>query len=282
MAQNPRNPFSPPPGPVTGRALEHRPAPPVYRPGVAAPQMKPAVNQLALEHRPAPPVYRSVVPSGGNTWSSVALQRWKAPTAGVPLRVVQRAVGGLAAGPAPAPALNPAAVLAIRARIAAAQGRVDANRGTINLYTARNILIPGLRHGQLEALIAALNASIAARQEVVDEHARLGEGDQGHPARVAIEQGILAAAEADLATLAHHAAGPWTADPVNAGREFRILARWDRDPQVREQRDIDPGGGEPFQVVHRGRRGGGAANARAGAAAIRARGRGRGRGRGGP
>jgi hypothetical protein len=254
MPQNSRNSFAPPPGPVNARALEHRPAPPVYRPGAAAPQMKPAVNQLALEHRLAPPVYSPVFPSGGNTWSGVPVQRWKAPTAGAPLRVVQRAVGGAAAGVAQAPALNPAAVLAIRAQIATAQARVEANRATINGYTTHSVLNPGLRRGQLQVLIAALNASVEARQEVVDLHASLGEGDQGHPARVAIEEGILEDAEDDLASLVHHAAGPWTPHPVNAGREFRILARWDRDPQVREERDLDPGGGEPFQVVRRGRR----------------------------
>lgn len=253
MAQNPRNPFPTPSGPVTTRALEHRPAPPVYRPGVAAPQMKAAVNQLALEPRPAPRVYRAVVPSGGDTWSSVPLQRWKAPTSGVALRVVQRAVGAV-------PALSPAA---IRARIATAQARVNANRDTIDLYTTNNNLNLGLRRGQLQALIAALTASIAARQEVVNLHARMGEGDQGHPARVAIEQRILGDARADLATLVQHAAGPWTADPANRGRQFRIAAHWDRDLPVREERDLDPGGGAPFQVVRGGRRG-------------------RGRGRGGP
>lgn len=143
----------------------------------------------------------------------------------------------------------------LRARIANQQALVEGQRATINMYSAGGHMNQGLRRGQLQSLIAALNISIPARQAVHDTHTELGEADPGnHQARIAIENTILTEAQNDLGTLQFHATTAWAANPARGGNwQIRTMEHWDRDPVVTQEREHDPGGA--FVVVALGKGG---------------------------
>jgi hypothetical protein len=120
------------------------------------------------------------------------------------------------------------------ARIRQQQAIVDANKHTISQHTRRvrrrRRIKAGLTYGQLTSLMQALTTSIAARQEVVAANGRLGRGDPGdHGTAITVEQGLLAAATADRATLNWHAETAWAPDPTNANRQVRQSGYWDRE-----------------------------------------------------
>jgi hypothetical protein len=228
--------------------LKYQSSPPACHPGETISQMKPAAS-FRVEQRPAPPVYRPSAAPVHSLLGGIQLHPVKVPIVKPVFPVVQLAVAAVQA--------PDARVLRIRGEIAAAQAIVENHRATIDGYSNGTHIRAGvLRRGQLQALIAALNATIPARRDVVAGHQSLNEADPGnHQGAIAVEEQKLNEAQAELAALQQIAATAWAPVAGVAGREFRIAARWDRDPQVREERDIDPGGGAPFQVVGRGRRG---------------------------
>jgi len=132
--------------------------------------------------------------------------------------------------------------------IPAQQAIVNLNKPAINRARNGGHLRPGLQRHILRACIDAIGFSVPARQAIANAYALLGQPDPGnHAARIVQENTILAEAQADIATLHHHAAGAWAAVPGNPARQRRRAARWDRDPIVYQER-ATPGYVAPIAV----------------------------------
>lgn len=245
---------SPPPAyrpQPTPKVLQAKPATPR---GVQTTAARPRVT-AAPAQRPQPAVVQTKKMGGPQPRVCAPSRPHVAPPAYSPVakRVVQpKMAAGLSRGVIQRETPQ-ARRLRLRAVIATHQGIVEGQRDTINSYSNNGNLNVGLRRGQLQSLIAALDISIPARQIVHDTHTALGDVDPGnHQGWIVVENNLRTAAQNDLNTLHHHAATAWAANALRGGNwQIRTLARWDRDPVQTEERENDPDGA--FVVVRRRR-----------------------------
>ena len=204
-------------------------APPVYCPQNTPIQLRPAAVPLH-----APPVYR---PQAAGVQPIRPRRAGIAPPPYRPSAAAQRKF---------APVIQRAAApLTDDQLIRQQQAIVTASKQIIGQHThkvggQRRIKV-GLTYGQLGSLIQALNESIDAREQVHAAYGRLGQEDPGdHETAIAVDQGLLQAANDERDTLNHHDATAWQQDPQNPNRQIRTGAYWDRD-EIRQESRWRPG-----------------------------------------